>query len=342
MSVLERWECLSWMGWVNWRVWWLDSGVSESAIVNEAMVHVEWWIVLNSNPLQSTVIPLMTITYSNWNHFPLSTLLMSSMAPIIESDHSHWLVCLVDWFEFSDLPQLQSVKLGDEAFRNTKSFKLSNLPSLQSIGIGEDCFEWAPSFSLTSLIDWMDWILRSSSVTICQTWWICIPSCSIGCVWEWLNGWIDDSDLPKLQSVKFGSYAFEYVQSVVFETISKYPYGMYKKTLTMRSDIGWTDEWIDLPSLTSFKGDEANFYAIGSVILESSDLVIDWTRYPSVIILGNPIRWWLLPVHLFPPILKYAFSHLIIIRCYCSRIIHQKQKQISLILIPSVSLNFHW
>ena len=59
----------------------------------------------------------------------------------------------MDWFEFTDLSQLQSVKLVDYAFQNTESFELNNLPSLQSIVIGECCFFWAPSFSLTGLID---------------------------------------------------------------------------------------------------------------------------------------------------------------------------------------------
>ena len=39
-----------------------------------------------------------------------------------------------------DLPQLQSVKLGDYAFQNTGSFEMSNLTSLVSIDIGQWCF----------------------------------------------------------------------------------------------------------------------------------------------------------------------------------------------------------
>ena len=34
---------------------------------------------------------------------------------------SHWLVWLMDWFEFTDLPQLQSVKLGYSAFEYVQS-----------------------------------------------------------------------------------------------------------------------------------------------------------------------------------------------------------------------------
>ena len=43
----------------------------------------------------------------------------------------------------------------------------------------------------------------------------------------------------------------------------------------MKSENDCYDKWIDLPSLTSLKGDEWNFWAIGSVILESNDLIID-------------------------------------------------------------------
>jgi len=36
--------------------------------------------------------------------------------------------------------------------------------------------------------------------------------------------------------------------------------------------------------LTVFDGGDYNFMNIGSVILESIDLVFDWCRYPSIII----------------------------------------------------------
>ncbi len=91
----------------------------------------------------------------------------------------------------------------------------------------------------------------------------------------------------------------------------------------MRSEIKWVNEWIDLPSLTSFKGDSWNFMYIGSVILESMDLVFDWCRYPSIIIQWNQIRCLLFRLHLFPPILKYTFSHFLIIRCCWFRELHQ-------------------
>ena len=91
----------------------------------------------------------------------------------------------------------------------------------------------------------------------------------------------------------------------------------------MRSEIEWVDEWIDLPSLTEFKGEEYNFKSIGSVILESSHLVINWYRHPSINIWWDPIRLCLLLLHLFPPVLKYPFSHFLIIRCCWFRELHQ-------------------
>ena len=133
-----------------------------------------------------------------------------------------------------------------------------------------------------------------------------------------------------LQSIRLGSWAFRGDASADRQTISHKPYN-YKNTLTMRSEIEWVDEWIDLPSLTEFKGNNQNFRFIGSVILESMDLAFDWCRYPSIIILWNQLRWLLLRLHLFPPILKYSFSHFLIIRCRCSRIIHREHKRLRLI-----------
>ena len=166
----------------------------------------------------------------------------------------------------------------------------------------------------------------------------CIRVCSFDCVWEWLNGWIDDSDLPKLQSIQLGYYALRGDERYDRTTINNLPFN-FKNTLTMRSEIEWVDERIDLPSLTRFKGDGGiigdsyNFFNIGSVILESSDLVFDWRRYPSIIVWWNQIRWWLLLAHLFPPIHKYSYSHFLILRCCCSRISHQTQERVRLIPI---------
>ena len=165
---------------------------------------------------------------------------------------------------------------------------------------------------------WIEW---SSSTPISHTWWCRIRLCSFYCVWEWLNGWVDDSDLPKLQSIQLARGALHGDGRDDRKAISYLPYN-FKNTLTMRSEIEWVDEWIDLPSLTEFKGD-GNFSSIGSVILESMDLVFDWCRYPSIIIQWNRLLWVQLQVHLFHPILKYPFSHFLIIRCHWYRELHQ-------------------
>ena len=89
-----------------------------------------------------------------------------------------------------------------------------------------------------------------------------------------MNGWIDDSDLPKLQSIRIAGTALRGDGDDDRKTINNDPYN-YKNTLTMRSEIERVDERIDLPSLTEFKGNDFNFYSIGSVILESMDLVFD-------------------------------------------------------------------
>ena len=51
-----------------------------------------------------------------------------------------------------------------------------------------------------------------------------------------MNGWIDDSDLPKLQSIQLDSLALVGDDSADRKTISDEPYN-YKNTLTMRSEI---------------------------------------------------------------------------------------------------------
>ena len=56
-----------------------------------------------------------------------------------------------------------------------------------------------------------------------------------------MNGWIDDSDLPKLQSIQLGDYALQGDDSYDRKTISDEPYN-YKNTLTMRSENERIDE----------------------------------------------------------------------------------------------------
>ena len=51
-----------------------------------------------------------------------------------------------------------------------------------------------------------------------------------------MNGWIDDSDLPKLQSIRLGGSALDGDNRDDRKTISNEPYN-YKNTLTMRSEI---------------------------------------------------------------------------------------------------------
>ena len=51
-----------------------------------------------------------------------------------------------------------------------------------------------------------------------------------------MNEWVDDSDLPKLQSIQLGVCALQGDDSDDRQTISDEPYN-YKNTLTMRSEI---------------------------------------------------------------------------------------------------------
>ena len=51
-----------------------------------------------------------------------------------------------------------------------------------------------------------------------------------------MNGWIDDSDLPKLQSIRLDESALDGDGRDDRKTISYLPYN-YNNTLTMRSEI---------------------------------------------------------------------------------------------------------
>ena len=51
-----------------------------------------------------------------------------------------------------------------------------------------------------------------------------------------MNGWNDDSDLPKLQSIQLGFGALDGDSRDDRKTISDEPYN-YKNTMTMRSEI---------------------------------------------------------------------------------------------------------
>ena len=205
-----------------------------------------------------------------------------------------------------DLPLLQSVKLGNEAFRYTGSFTMSNLTSLQSIEFGQYCFGGynsggATSFSLIGIIEWMKWeidlpLLQSvkmgdwafwrtrsfamSNLTSLQSIEFgggCFNSASsfslIGKI-EWMN-W--EIDLPLLQSVKLGNKAFGGDSNR--KTINEYPYN-YNNTMIMKSDGNWQNEYLDLPSLISFVGGGSeNYRYFGSIVLESVFSLALLSRY---------------------------------------------------------------
>ena len=120
------------------------------------------------------------------------------------------------------------------------------------------------------------------------------------------------ADLPCLQSVKLGSEVFKYVHSVVMEWMGWWvrftditihwtrEMGSFRRWREGSKDDGWctlqlqecleneewdwAKGWTDISWLVSFRGEGSNFYAIGSVILESMDLLVVWRRHPSTVI----------------------------------------------------------
>ena len=224
------------------------------------------------------------------------------------------LIGLIEWMKWEiDLPLLQSVKLGNSAFKRTRSFAMSNLNSLQSIEFGQYCFggdEYgggASSLSLIGIIERMKWeidlpLLQSvklgdyafsstgsfamSNLTSLQSiefgqW--CFggdnnnrggaSSFSLIGIIEWMK-W--EIDLPLLQSVKLGYLAFTGDSNR--KTIDEYPYN-YNNTMTMKSDSNWQNVYLDLPSLISFVGGRYNYLYFGSVIFESTISLALFSRH---------------------------------------------------------------
>ena len=103
------------------------------------MVLVELWIVQNSNLFGSVLIHLVIIpVHLNWAIFLLFSPLRLVWEVSFMLHHSYWLVWLIGWFEFTDLPQLQSVKLSNSAFFRVHSVVFES--------------------------DWMNWLM----IQICQ------------------------------------------------------------------------------------------------------------------------------------------------------------------------------
>ena len=86
------------------------------ALISDRMVFVELWIVLYSFPFRLVINHSLIIIHLNWTIFLLSNPLISELGVSIGLHPSHWLVWLIECFEFIDLPQLQSATLGGDAF----------------------------------------------------------------------------------------------------------------------------------------------------------------------------------------------------------------------------------
>ena len=96
------------------------------------------------------------------------------------------------------LPQLQSVKLNNNAFQNTKSFEMYNLTSLQSIDIGQNCFYSASSFSLIGMNEYTNWGIGLSQ----------LQSVRLGNEAFRLTTSIQLSNLASLRSLNIGQWCF--------------------------------------------------------------------------------------------------------------------------------------
>ena len=91
-----------------------------------------------------------------------------------------------------DLPLLHSVKMGDYAFRRTRSFAMSNLTSLQSIDFGQGCFGGHSEIYYYDGRSYTRYVGGAQSFALRGN-------------YNGMKWWID---LPQLHSVKLGEGAF--------------------------------------------------------------------------------------------------------------------------------------
>ena len=89
--------------------------------INDPMVHVAFGTVLNSNLFRSIINLSFIFIHLNWTICVLFNPLTLVCTASYMLHYSHWLVWLIEWHKPTDLPQLQSVKLGAFAFRNCHS-----------------------------------------------------------------------------------------------------------------------------------------------------------------------------------------------------------------------------
>ena len=130
---------------------------------------------------------------------------------------------------------------------------------------------------------------RSSTIEFHWNRWLCIHVFLINSDIKYLNNlneWI--IDLPHLNSIKLGYYAFH----------GKYDLSC---SLIMESDIEWMNWFLDLPNLTSLTSDRWSFRYPHSVTL-SSLILNDWicNRYSE-----SSNNW----SSIFIPICPFQINH---------------------------------
>ena len=325
-------------------------------------IGVYWFIPASSFSLTGIVewmnweidLPLLQSVKLNNNAFRnTGSFAMSNLTSLVSiefgkycfvSASSFSLTGIIEWMKWEiDLPLLQSVKLGNEAFQYTESFAMSNLTSLVSTEFGKYCFVSASSFSLTGIIEWMKWEIdlpllqsvklgneafqytesfaMSNLTSLVSTefgkyCFVSASSFSLTGIIEWMK-W--EIDLPLLQSVKLGDWAFSGDSNR--KTNDEYPYN-YNNTMIMKSDSNWLKEYIDLPSLISFVGEGSeNYHYFGSVVFESVFSLALLSRYSFTAIQQYSVVEFLL--YLFASFFKFIIFILLMIRCQWASRLYQ-------------------
>ena len=138
--------------------------------------------------------------------------------------------------------KLISIDIGEYAFMKYKNLELTNLTLLQRISIGSNAFQ-------------------SIQTTVMESTW--------------------ENEIMNQICLHFSPFNWETTHfRVTAVTNARWSRRNHTTTGTRwRCEVRYRgDEWIDLPSLTSFRGGEHNFQNIGFINLESSHMELNWCR----------------------------------------------------------------
>ena len=124
---------------------------------------------------------------------------------IVESGYGKF----VSIFELSNHPYLKRIEIGDNCFVNVQSFSINGLNQLKSIKIGNGSF-YESRWGYTNMES------KSFHIANCES----LESIQIGeYSFLYFSGYVGINNLPQLQYISFGPWAFSYSKNIEMESI---------------------------------------------------------------------------------------------------------------------------